>query len=170
MRSTAEPGVGTHPKPLRRIEAALSQLGCVAANEDAQANVFPLLPVRIAGAGSCSASPRLWWWWDAMPQVPLRFTWGYSWCHASGVGCLRRNYVKPALAHKNFARAGLSGKAATLQIFRAFRAFRGQKNRLWAASPRQVFSCLSLLKNLNGWSLSMHFELLLVCRSWRGVG
>ncbi|NMA20924.1 MAG: hypothetical protein GX927_10140 [Lentisphaerae bacterium] len=74
MRSTAEPGVGTHPKPLRRIEVALSQLGCAAANEDAQANVFPLLPARIAGAGSCAASPRLWWWWDAMPQVPLRFT------------------------------------------------------------------------------------------------
>ncbi|NMA19971.1 MAG: hypothetical protein GX927_05275 [Lentisphaerae bacterium] len=74
MRSTAEPGVGPHPKPLRRIEAALSQLGCAAANEDAQVNVFPLLPVRIAGAGSCAASPRLWWWRDAMPQVPLRFT------------------------------------------------------------------------------------------------
>ena len=96
-------------------------------NEDAQANVFLLLPARIVGAGSCAASPRLWWWRDAMPQVPLRFTWGYSWCHASGVGCLRRNCVKPASAHENLAGAIPPVKATTLQIFRVFRAFRGQK-------------------------------------------
>jgi len=40
---------------------------------------------------------------------------------------LRRNCVKPALACKNFARAGSSVKATILQIFRAFRVFRGQK-------------------------------------------
>jgi len=147
VRSTAEPGVGTHPKPLRRIEAALSQLGCVAANEDAQANVFPLLPARIVGAGSCAASPRLWWWWDAMPQVPLRFTWGYSWCHASGVGCLRRNCVKPTLTHKNFGRAGSSVRAAThRKNFPSFPCFPWTKNGLWA-KPTQVFSCLSWLRN-----------------------
>ena len=137
MRSTAEPGVGTHPKPLRRIEAALSLLGCVAANEDAQANVFPLLPARIVGAGSCAASPRLWWWWDAMPQVPLRFTWGYSWCHASGVGCLRRNCAKPTLAHRNFARADSSVEAATLQNFSRFPCFPWTKKWVVGVSPPQ---------------------------------
>ena len=140
MRSTAEPGVGTHPKPLRRIEAALSQLGCVAANEDAQANVFPLLPARIAGAGSCAASPRLWWrGGDAMPQVPLRFTWGYSWCHASGVGCLRRNCVKPVLTRKNFAGAISSVEAATLQNFPSFPCFPWTKKRLWALAHAKPF-------------------------------
>jgi hypothetical protein len=58
---------------LRRIEAALSQLGCVAANEDAQANVFPLLPAHIVGAllALVHVPPPRLWWWDA---IPLRFT------------------------------------------------------------------------------------------------
>jgi hypothetical protein len=81
-----------------------------------------------------------------MPQVPLRFTWGYSWCHASGVGCLRRNCVKPTLSRKNFGRAGSSSKAATLQNFPSFPCFPWTKNRLRTISPRQGFSCFSLLR------------------------
>ena len=67
-------GCGLSQKPLRRIKAAPSQLGCAAANEDAQANVFPLLPACIVASGSCAASEALVAG-DAMPQVPLRFTW-----------------------------------------------------------------------------------------------
>jgi hypothetical protein len=35
--------------------------------------------------------------------------------------------VKPTLSRKNFGKAGSFVEAATLQIFRVFRAFRGQK-------------------------------------------
>ena len=82
MRSTAEPGVGTHPKPLRRIEAALSQLGCVAANEDAQANVFPLLPARIVGA---LLAP--------VHVPPLR---GFG---GGGMPCPRFRFASPGVTH-----------------------------------------------------------------------
>jgi hypothetical protein len=44
-------------------------------------------------------------------------------------------------------RAISSVKAATLQIFRVFRAFRGQKNRLWASAHAKPFCVFSWLKN-----------------------
>ena len=96
---------GLSQKPLRRIKAAPSQLGCAAANEDAQANGFPI-------------ASGLHFWLRFMCR--LRGFGGGGGCHASGVGCLRYNYVKPALAHKNSVKAISSVKAATLQIFRAF--------------------------------------------------
>jgi hypothetical protein len=70
-----------------------------------------------------------------------------AWCHASGVGCLRRNCVKPVLTRKNFGRAGSSVEAANpIKIFRAFRAFRGQKMGC-GRQPTPSLPCFPWLKN-----------------------
>ncbi len=95
--------------------------------------------------------------------------WTAEWTMDDGQWTMNRDYVAPFRANPNIAdptdptdlldpsdptdlsekatdqitnsRAIPSGKATTPQIFRAFRAFRGQKNGLRAISPRQVFSC-----------------------------
>jgi hypothetical protein len=56
--------------------------------------------------------------------------------------------VKPTLAHKNFAGAGSSVETATLQIFRVFRAFRGQKNSVCRSMEKII--CFFRLKILLG--------------------
>ena len=40
----------------------------------------------------CAASPRLKPGGGLHPQVPLRFTWGYSWCHLYEVGVAPRSF------------------------------------------------------------------------------
>jgi hypothetical protein len=79
--------------------------------------------------------------------MPFRFASpSCSWCHASGVGCLRRNCVKPVLTRKNFGRAGSSVEAATLEKFSEFSVLSVDKKWVVGVSPRQVCSCGSWLK------------------------
>jgi len=76
----------------------------------------------------------------ACPRFRFASYRGYSWCHASGVGCLRRNCAKPTLAHRNFGRAGSSVRAAThRKNFPSFPCFPWTKNGLWALAHAKTF-------------------------------
>ena len=112
----------------------------------------------------CRLSEAQAWGGGLHPQVPLRFTWGYSWCHLYEVGVALRSFWPSGRRLEVFLHAVrlfrlnsqktigqianphaiLSRRTTTIhknfRIFRVFSGYNNPKNKIFV--PFRVFSWL----------------------------